>query len=63
MRMSDGYIAMQAGPEIGVASTKAFTTSILDLYLLACVLGQARGTLSKNRQRELVDDSGIDTRT
>lgn len=46
MRVSDGYIAMQAGPEIGVASTKAYTTSIVDQYMLACVLGQMRGTLS-----------------
>ncbi|MFN2138500.1 MAG: glutamine--fructose-6-phosphate transaminase (isomerizing), partial [Candidatus Promineifilaceae bacterium] len=47
MRMSDGTIPMQAGPEIGVASTKAFTNSIMDLYLLACLLGSQRGTLSK----------------
>jgi glucosamine--fructose-6-phosphate aminotransferase (isomerizing) len=46
MRTSDGYIAMQAGPEIGVASTKAFTTSLVDLYMLACVLGQMRGALT-----------------
>jgi glucosamine--fructose-6-phosphate aminotransferase (isomerizing) len=39
-RVSDGYIAMRAGPEIGVASTKAFTTSIVDQYLLACYLAQ-----------------------
>lgn len=46
MRIADGFITMQAGPEIGVASTKAFTTSILDQYLLALYLGQQRGTLS-----------------
>lgn len=46
MRTADGYIAMQAGPEIGVASTKAFTTSLVDLYMLACVLGQMRGALT-----------------
>lgn len=44
MRVADGYIAMQAGPEIGVASTKAFTTSIVDQYLLACYLAELRGT-------------------
>ncbi len=44
MRITDGYIAMQAGPEIGVASTKAFTASIVDQYLLACYLAQLRGT-------------------
>ncbi len=55
-RVADGHIAMQAGPEIGVASTKAFTTSIVDQYLLACYLGQLRGTLSPGRLRELVND-------
>ena len=56
MRLSDGHIAMHAGPEIGVASTKAFTTSLADLYLLACALGAARGTLSPERQRQLAAD-------
>ncbi|MCC6799779.1 MAG: glutamine--fructose-6-phosphate transaminase (isomerizing) [Anaerolineae bacterium] len=46
MRVADGFITMQAGPEIGVASTKAFTTSIVDQYLLALYLGQQRGTLT-----------------
>ncbi|MHB8628641.1 MAG: glutamine--fructose-6-phosphate transaminase (isomerizing) [Aggregatilineales bacterium] len=46
MRLADGYITMQAGPEIGVASTKAFTTSVIDQYLLALYLGELRGTLS-----------------
>ncbi|MCS7087990.1 MAG: glutamine--fructose-6-phosphate transaminase (isomerizing) [Thermoflexales bacterium] len=40
-RLAEGHIAMRAGPEIGVASTKAFTTSLTDLYLLACALAQA----------------------
>lgn len=44
-RVSDGVIYMQAGPEIGVASTKAFTTSLVDLLLLAIYLGQQRGVL------------------
>jgi len=46
MRMSDGYIAMQAGPEIGVASTKAFTNAIADQLLLALKLGQMRETVA-----------------
>ena len=46
MRLADGYIAMQAGPEIGVASSKAFTVSIVDQFLLACVLGQLNGRLT-----------------
>ncbi|MGQ9903634.1 MAG: glutamine--fructose-6-phosphate transaminase (isomerizing) [Anaerolineae bacterium] len=41
-RASDGYILMRAGPEIGVASTKAFTTSVVDQFLLACYLGRLR---------------------
>lgn len=44
-RLADGVIYMHAGPEIGVASTKAFTTSVVDLYLLGLYLGQARGTI------------------
>ena len=55
MRMADGYIAMQAGPEIGVASTKAFTTSLIDLYMLACLLGYARGTVTGRDFRKQVD--------
>ncbi|MEM7113345.1 MAG: glutamine--fructose-6-phosphate transaminase (isomerizing) [Chloroflexota bacterium] len=56
MRISDGYIAMQAGPEIGVASTKAFTTSIIDQYLMACLLGYMRGTVSDKKLKQLVTD-------
>lgn len=44
-RVADGVIYMQAGPEIGVASTKAFTTSLVDLLLLAMFLGQRRGVI------------------
>jgi glucosamine--fructose-6-phosphate aminotransferase (isomerizing) len=46
-RISNGSILMQAGPEIGVASTKAFTTTLTDLFLLAMYLGQVRGVLSE----------------
>ena len=56
MRLSHGSIAMHAGPEICVASTKAFTTSLTDLYLLACALGELRGRLSPQRARQLADD-------
>lgn len=56
MRISDGYIAMQAGPEIGVASTKAFVTSVTDLYMLACVLGEMRGELDQDQLRQLAND-------
>lgn len=56
MRVADGYITMNAGPEIGVASTKAFTSSIVCQYLLAIYLGQLRGTLTPERQRILIQD-------
>ncbi|MDQ7027728.1 MAG: glutamine--fructose-6-phosphate transaminase (isomerizing) [Anaerolineae bacterium] len=56
MRVVDGYIAMNAGPEIGVASTKAFTTSIVDQYLLALQLGKLRGTLSEAQRQQYVRD-------
>ncbi|MEZ4868360.1 MAG: glutamine--fructose-6-phosphate transaminase (isomerizing) [Caldilineaceae bacterium] len=53
-RVCDGVIYMQAGPEIGVASTKAFTASVTDLFLLACYLGQERGVLSVERRAQLI---------
>ena len=53
MRMASGCIPMQAGPEIGVASTKAFTTPLVDLYLLAMLLGHLRGELDNEKMREL----------
>ena len=56
MRIADGYIGMQAGPEIGVASTKAFTASVVDQYLLALQLGELRGTLSPAALRHHVSD-------
>ena len=45
-RETDGTVYTHAGPEIGVASTKAFTSQLVALYLLALRLGQARGVLS-----------------
>jgi glucosamine--fructose-6-phosphate aminotransferase (isomerizing) len=56
MRLADGYISMNAGPEIGVASTKAFTASIVDQYLLAVYLGQLRGTITAEQRYQLVHD-------
>ena len=44
----------RAGPEIGVASTKAFTSQLVALTLLALKLGQVRGTLSEDRFRKIV---------
>jgi glucosamine--fructose-6-phosphate aminotransferase (isomerizing) len=54
-RESDGVIYTHAGPEIGVASTKAFTTQLVALYLLALRLGRARGILDAERCIELTD--------
>src|SRR2546426_564724 len=51
-RESDGGIYLHAGPEIGVASTKAFTSQIVALALLALYLGRERG-LSVERGREV----------
>ena len=45
-RRSAGTITTNAGPEIGVASTKAFTAQLTALFLLALHLGQVRGTVS-----------------
>ncbi|MBN1811742.1 MAG: glutamine--fructose-6-phosphate transaminase (isomerizing) [Anaerolineae bacterium] len=56
MRVSDGYILMHTGPEIGVATTKAFTASLVDLYLLGCALGELRGVLGGERLRRAVQD-------
>jgi glucosamine--fructose-6-phosphate aminotransferase (isomerizing) len=52
-RVSDGTIMMQAGPEIGVASTKAFTASLVAQLLLGMYLGQVRGTLPAPESRAL----------
>ncbi len=56
MRIADGYISMQTGPEIGVASTKAFTAPLVDLYMLAILLGDLRGTLQPSKRKQLVSD-------
>ncbi len=46
VREADGTILTHAGPEIGVASTKAFTSQMVALYLLGLYLGELRGSLS-----------------
>jgi glucosamine--fructose-6-phosphate aminotransferase (isomerizing) len=56
MRVSDGSISMQTGPEIGVASTKAFTAPLVDQYMLAILLADMRGTLDEKTRKELVAD-------
>lgn len=56
MRIADGGVSMQVGPEIGVASTKAFTAPILDLYMLAVYLADLRGTLGETERVAYVKD-------
>jgi glutamine---fructose-6-phosphate transaminase (isomerizing) len=53
-RESHGTVLTHAGPEIGVASTKAFTSQMTVLYLLALYLGQQRGVLSEEESLEHV---------
>jgi glucosamine--fructose-6-phosphate aminotransferase (isomerizing) len=53
-READGTVYTHAGPEIGVASTKAFTSQLVALQLFALMLGQARGALSLDASKPLV---------
>jgi len=53
-RESDGIIYTPAGLEIGVASTKAFITQLVALYLLTIRLGRARGVIDQNKGREMI---------
>ena len=54
-RETEGTVYTHAGPEIGVASTKAFTSQLVALYLLALRLGQARGALSLEASKPHLD--------
>jgi glucosamine--fructose-6-phosphate aminotransferase (isomerizing) len=56
MRIADGSLSMQTGPEIGVASTKAFTAPLVDQYMLAVLLADLRGTIDETKRRQLVAD-------
>ncbi|MCC6859208.1 MAG: glutamine--fructose-6-phosphate transaminase (isomerizing) [Bryobacterales bacterium] len=55
-READGTIFTHAGPEIGVASTKAFTCQLTALFMLAMYLGQERGHLDQAASRCLVQE-------
>ncbi len=55
-RQSDGVLYTHAGPEISVASTKAFTTQLTALYLFAVHLSTVLGKISQDKAKELVDD-------
>ncbi len=54
-READAVVQTRSGPEIGVASTKAFTAQVAALMVTAIGLGCARGALSRERARELLD--------
>jgi glucosamine--fructose-6-phosphate aminotransferase (isomerizing) len=54
-RMADGELYTRAGPEIGVASTKCFTTQLAALLMLAVYVGRRREALSKARAQALVE--------
>ncbi len=56
VRESDLTLLTQAGREIGVASTKAFTTQLVGLLLLTLSLGQVRGTLAAGVEATLVEE-------
>ena len=53
-RESSGTLMTHAGPEIGVASTKAFTCQLTALFILSMYLGQVRGKLSEDQSRKLM---------
>ncbi len=55
-REAAGTIYTHAGPEIGVASTKAFTAQLTALYLFALYLAQVRGTIGKERAEEAMQE-------
>ena len=53
-RQAEGSVLTHAGPEIGVASTKAFTTQLVTLMLLALRLGELRGTLDPGQRSGII---------
>ena len=55
-RVADGTLLIRAGLEIAVASSKAFTCSLVSLYLLAIHMGTKRGTLGEERVHELIQE-------
>jgi glucosamine--fructose-6-phosphate aminotransferase (isomerizing) len=53
-READGTVYTHAGPEIGVASTKAFTSQLVALHLVALAIGQARGVLTPDAAKTMI---------
>ncbi|MBI0397529.1 glutamine--fructose-6-phosphate transaminase (isomerizing) [Cyclobacterium marinum] len=58
-RLSQAGAYTHAGPEIGVASTKAFTAQLTVLYMIAIKLGYSKGTLSKERYQHLINELSL----
>ena len=58
-READSVMYTWAGPEIAVASTKAYTTQLLSLYLIMIKMGIVRGDITQEREKELVDALSI----
>jgi glucosamine--fructose-6-phosphate aminotransferase (isomerizing) len=56
-RVADDVIYLHTGPEIAVASTKAYTAMLVDLYLFAIYLAQRRGTIDADRARHLLAEA------
>ncbi len=56
-REANGTLMTHAGPEIGVASTKAFTSQLTALFVLALYLGQERGTLTSDQVRAHIEEA------
>ena len=54
-RLSDLNFLTHAGPEIGVASTKAFTTQLVALALLVCSIGKLKNTINTKQEKEIID--------
>jgi len=54
-RLSDLTFLTHAGPEIGVASTKAFSTQLVSLALLLCSIGKLKGNISRRQEKEIVN--------
>ncbi|MEX2368241.1 MAG: glutamine--fructose-6-phosphate transaminase (isomerizing), partial [Balneolaceae bacterium] len=55
-RETDGGVYTHAGPEIGVASTKAFTTQVIVLAMMAIAVGQRRGTIDVDYSKKLIKE-------
>jgi len=55
-RESDGVIYIYAGPEIGVASTKAYTAELLSLFLFTIYWGKVKGTITEKKARSMIEE-------